>query len=228
MKPNRRSVLRVTRTKAQAKTTYDRIAPVYDYVAGVFERSHRDLALKRLNIKTGETALEIGFGTGHCLQQIAEAVEEKGRVYGIDISSEMLLTSRRRLQKAGLLSRVQLACGDAATMPYAESMFDVVFSSFSLELFDSPEIPTVLAEIKRILRPTGRVGIVSMSNEGGVSLLVGLYDWLHVKFPKYCDCRPINLEESLRHAGFAIQHRERISLLGLPGEIVVGILPKSC
>lgn len=223
MESDLHTVSRVTRTKAQAKQSYDRMSLLYDYFAGVFEQKYRDMALMRLNITRGETVLEIGFGNGHCLKQMAEAVGEEGKVYGIDISSGMLLASRRRLQKAGLVNRVELTCDDAMNMPYPDNKFDAVFSSFALELFDSPEIPLVLAEIRRVLRPTGRVGIVSMSKEGGASPLLRLYEWLHQKLPQYVDCRPIYVEQSVRDAGFGIQHRERVSLLGLPGEIVIGV-----
>jgi ubiquinone/menaquinone biosynthesis C-methylase UbiE len=218
-------VLRVTRTKAQAKETYDRMSPFYDYFAGVFEQRYRNVALQRLNITRGETVLEIGFGTGHCLKQMAAAVGEEGRVYGIDISSGMLVASRRRLEKAGLWNRVELTCDDAVKMPYAANKFDAVFMSFVLELFDSPEIPQVLAEIRRVLRPNGRVGVISMSKEDGASPLLRLYEWLHQKLPQYVDCRPIYVEQSIKDAGFGIQYKERVSLLGLPGDIVIGTKP---
>ncbi len=220
-------VLRVTRTKTQAKESYNRISPFYDYFAGIFEQKYRNMALKRLNITRGEAVLEIGFGTGHCLKQMAEAVGEEGRIYGIDISSGMLVVSRRRLEKAGLWNRVKLICDDAMKMPYTDSKFDAVFSSFALELFDSPEIPQVLAEIRRVLKPNGRVGIISMSKEDGASPLLRLYEWLHQKLPRYYDCRPIYVEQSIKYAGFGIQYKERVSLLGLPGDIVIGTKPAS-
>jgi demethylmenaquinone methyltransferase/2-methoxy-6-polyprenyl-1,4-benzoquinol methylase len=158
---------------------------------------------------------------------MAEAVGEEGRVYGIDISSGMLVASRRRLEKAGLWNRVELVCDDAMKLPYADNKFDAVFSSFALELFDSPEIPQVLAEIRRVLRPNGRVGVISMSEEDGASPLLKLYKWLHQKLPQYVDCRPIYVEQSIKDAGFGIQHKERVSLLGLPGDIVIGTKPAS-
>lgn len=220
-------VLRVTRTKAQAKESYDRMSPAYDYFAGLFEQNYRNLALKRLDVKRGETVLEIGFGTGHCLKQMAEAVGEEGKVHGIDISSGMLLVSRQRLEKAGLWKRVELTCDDAMKMPYADNKFDAVFTSFALELFDVPEIPKVLAEIRRVLRPNGRVGVISMSKADGASLLLKAYEWLHKKLPQYVDCRPIYVEQSIKDAGFEIQYKERVSLLGLPGDIVIGTKPAS-
>ncbi|MGO9012519.1 MAG: class I SAM-dependent methyltransferase [Bryobacteraceae bacterium] len=216
------TVSRVTRTKAQAKKSYDSMSRFYDYLAGVFEQNYRSMALKRLNVVRGETVLEVGFGTGHCLQQLAEAVGENGRVCGIDISSGMLLASKRRLERAGLWNRVELTCEDATKMPYADDTFDAVFSSFALELFDSPEIPQVLGEVRRVLKLNGRLGVISMSKEDGTSPLLRLYEWLHEILPQYIDCRPIYVEQSIKDAGFGIQYKERVSLLGLPGDIVIG------
>ena len=102
------NVSRVDRTKAQAKITYDRISHFYDYFAGGFERNYRNMALEQLNIKKGETVLEIGFGTGHCLKQIAKLVGKTGKVYGVDISSGMLEVAKKRLEKARLMDRVEL------------------------------------------------------------------------------------------------------------------------
>ena len=222
---NSKNILRVRRSKAQAKESYDRISRFYDCFAGVFEKKYRDEALKRLGVKRGETVLEIGFGTGHCLRQMAESVGENGKVYGIDISSGMLEVSKQRLEKAGLLNRVELQCGDALNLPYEDSKFDAVFMSFTLELFDTPEIPKVLDEIKRVLKPGGRIGIVSMSKEDGDSGLMKLYEWMHEKLPQYVDCRPIYVEQSLKAAGFKIAYKEKVKLFGLPGEIVIGIKP---
>ena len=225
MSSDHHTVLPVTRTKTQAKESYDRMSLFYDYFIGPFEQKYRNMVLKGLNIVKGETVLEIGFGTGHCLKQMAEAVGDTGRVYGIDISSGMLLASRRRLEKAGLWSRVELTCDDAVKMPYVDDKFDAVFSSFTIELFDSPEIPKVITEIKRVLRPRGRIGVVSMSKEGEASTLLNLYEWFHKVLPQYFDCRPIYVEQSIKDAGFGIQYKERFSLMGLPVDIVMGTKP---
>lgn len=178
--------------------------------------------MELLDIKKGEIVLEIGFGTGHCLKKMAELVGDEGKVYGIDISSGMLEISKRRLQKAGLLDRVEMYCGDASKLPYGDNKFDAVFMSFTLELFDTPEIPKVLNEIRRVLKPGGRLGVVSMSKECD-NVLLRLYEWLHEKFPQYIDCRPIYVEQSIREARFEIKYKEEVRLFGLPGEIVIGI-----
>lgn len=164
---NSSKILRVYRSKEEAKKSYDRMSKFYDYFAGIFEKKYRDITLRQLCINKGEIVLEVGFGTGHCLKQIAESVERTGKVCGIDISSGMLAVAKKQLERAGLLDRVELTCGDAMKMPYEDNKFDAVFMSFTLELFDTPEIPKVLNEIKRVLKPKGRLGVVSMSKENG-------------------------------------------------------------
>ena len=222
---NTDKILRVQRSKDEAKKSYDKMSRFYDYFAGIFEKKYRDMALRQLCVDKGELVLEAGFGTGHCLNRIAELVGKTGKVYGIDISSGMLDVTKKRLEKAGLLDRVELTCGDAMKMPYENTKFDAAFMSFALELFDTPEIPKVLNEIRRVLKPRGRIGIVSMSKENGKSKLLRLYEWAHKKFPAYADCRPIYVERSIKDASFKIKHKEKIKLFGLPGEIVIGISP---
>ncbi len=216
-------MLRVPRTKAQARASYDRMSRSYDLFAGAFEKRLRDLALERLGIAMGEAVLEIGFGTGHCLKQIAEAVGKEGRVCGVDLSAGMLAESRKRLDRAGMSDRVELHCGDAAQLPYADETLDAVFMSFTLELFDTPEIPVVLGEIRRVLKPNGRLGVVSLSREDGISLMVRVYEWLHERLPQYIDCRPIYVEQALKEAGFQLTHSEKEGLWGLPTKIAVGV-----
>ena len=214
-------VLPVPRTKEEAKRFYDKISRAYDYLTGAFERKHAERALECLSINEGEVVLEIGFGSGHCLKWIVQSVGEAGKACGIDISAGMLEVTKRRLGKAQLIDRVGLCRGDAAKLPYSDNAFDAVFVSFTLELFDTPDISKVLEEVKRVLRRTGRLGIASMSRESGKSAPLRLYEWAHKKWPRYIDCRPIYLEESLINAGYRIRSKEMTRMVGLPIEIIV-------
>jgi len=217
------AILPVPRSKEEAKQFYGRISRFYSYISVAFERKYAEMALKQLSVREGESVLEIGFGSGHCLKWIAQSVGQTGKAYGIDISPGMLEVTRRRLEKARLIDRVELYCGDAARLPYDDNTFDAAFMSFTLELFDTPEIPEVLEEVKRVLRSAGRLGVVSMSKEDGRAILLRLYEWAHKKWPKYVDCRPIYVEASLIDAGYKIQSRQKVRLMGLPGEIIVAM-----
>jgi len=216
-------VLPVARSKEEAGQFYDRISRFYDYLSAVFERKYAEMALERLSVQEGERVLEIGFGSGHCLKRIAQSVGQRGKVYGIDISSGMLAVTRRRLEKAPVTGRVDLCCGDATSLPYGDNTFDAVFMSFVLELFDTPEIPRVLEEAKRVLTAGGRLGLVSMSKEDGGSMLLKLYEWAHRKWPNFFDCRPIYVKLSLVDAGYKIQSVQKVGLMGLPLEIAVAV-----
>ncbi|MCK5673783.1 MAG: methyltransferase domain-containing protein [Spirochaetales bacterium] len=214
-------ISRVYRSKNDAEKTYTKMSRTYDLFAGTFEAKYTAIALKHLNIKAGEHVLEIGYGTGQSLKQMAKLLGETGKIYGIDISSGMLKVAEKRLKKPNLLNRVELKCGDAVSLPYKVDKFDAVFMSFTLELFDTPEIPIVLNEIKRVLKPQGRLGLVSMSKEDAVLVMVKLYEWAHRKFPKYADCRPIYVGQSVEDTGFKIQYKEIKKLFGLPVEIII-------
>ncbi len=216
-------MLRVPRSKAQARASYDRMSRSYDLFAGAFEKRLRNSALAQLGVREGEAVLEIGFGTGHCLEQIAAAVGATGRVCGVDLSAGMVEASRRRLARAGLTDCVELHCGDAAQLTYADETFDAVFMSFTLELFDSPDIPVVLGEVRRVLKPGGRLGVVSLSREDGVSLMLRAYEWCHQRLPQYIDCRPIYVEEAIEDAGLLLDYREKEKLWGLPAKIAIGV-----
>jgi ubiquinone/menaquinone biosynthesis C-methylase UbiE len=216
-------ILPVSRTKGEARRTYDRISRYYSYLAGPFERKYAEMALERLSIRKGVTVLEIGFGTGHCLKRIAESVGPKGNTCGIDISTGMIEITKKGLEEADLEDRVSLFCGDAASLPFDDSTFDAVFMSFTLELFDTPEIPKVLEQIKRVLRPDGRLAVVSISRENGESIFLRLYEWIHNKWPKYVDCRPIYLEQALIDAGYQIRSKEKVKIFRLPAEIIIAV-----
>lgn len=218
-------MLPVTRSKHDAKRFYDRICRIYDLLSGRFERRHVERTLRLLSPVEGESVLEVGFGTGHGLKDVAERVGVAGCVVGLELSSGMVRAARRRLEEADLICRVNLCQGDAGVLPFREGTFDAAFMGFTLELFDTPEIPYVLGEIRRVLSAGGRLGVVSLSKEGGPSRALRVYEWAHERWPVYFDCRPINLEESLNSAGYGVVVAERSGMAGLPVGAVIAEIP---
>ncbi len=215
-------VSRVNRSKEEARSSYNVLSRWYDLLVGWGERRYREVGLRKLGAREGEDVLEIGFGTGHCTLALARAVGGSGEVYGLDISEGMRNITRSRLEKAGLADRVQLELGDAVRLPFEANSMDAVFTSFTLELFDTPEIPIVLQQCGRVLRAGGRICVVAMSKEGRDSKARRFYEWGHSRFPSYIDCRPIYVRKALEEAGFEIVDTTTMPYWGLPVEIVLG------
>ena len=213
-------VLRVLQSKSETGAFYDKISGVYDLLAEHSEGAVRQTGIEWLALRSGERVLEVGFGTGHSLVQLAQAVSPNGKVFGLDLSKGMRAQAQARLEKERLIDRVELSCGDATHLPYPDGSMDVVFMSFTLELFDTPEIPLVLGECKRVLRAGGRIGVVAITKEGEEGFAVEAYEWTHQHFPNLLDCRPIFVRRSLEDAGFAIRNAT-ITKMWVPVEIVI-------
>ena len=193
---------------------YDRISVAYDLIADPAEHHARDRGLELLNAGPGERLLEIGAGTGRALLRLAEAVGPSGVVCGLDASAGMLRLARQRLSFCE--RHVHLQRGDARSLPYRAATFDAAFVSFTLELFEPPDIARVLSELKRVLRPRGRLAIVCLSVEPEPGFATQAYTWMHRHFPHLIDCRPIDVLGHLERSGFRSTSMESMRLWHLP------------
>ena len=211
-------VCRVTRPKDAERTAYNRMSRWYDWFASS-EKHFTEIGLRMLNVQTGEKVLEIGFGTGQGLVALAHSGGESGKVYGIDLSEGMFQIAKVKTDRAGLSRRVELYLGDAANLPFEDDFFDAIFISFTLELFDTPEIPLVLGECKRVLREDGRLGVVALEKKDCPTIKI--YEWFHARMPTLVDCRPIYVRKIIEAAGFEFAEAAQEAMWGLPVEIVI-------
>jgi len=109
-----------------------------------------------LDIQPQQRVLEIGFGPGVSTQIVAEKASQ-GFVAGIDHSQTMIQAASQRNAKAIQTGRMELKQGEVGSLPYPDESFDIVLSLHSIYFWQNPV--ECLREIKRVLRPDGRLAI---------------------------------------------------------------------
>jgi ubiquinone/menaquinone biosynthesis C-methylase UbiE len=108
----------------------------------------------KAHIREGEIVLDVATGTAYIPSQTANQVGEQGRMVGLDITPAMLQHGARNLAEAGLASSTRLVCGSGMAMPLADGAFDVVLCGLGTHHM---QVPVLLGEIRRVLRPGGRL-----------------------------------------------------------------------
>ncbi len=108
------------------------------------------------DLHEGETVLDLGSGGGIDVILSAKRVGDTGTAYGLDMTDEMLALARRNASEAGVRN-VHFLKGLIEQIPLPADSVDVVISNCVINL--STDKAAVLAEISRVLRPGGRVGV---------------------------------------------------------------------
>ncbi len=117
-------------------------------------------------LRPGETVLDLGSGGGIDVLLSAERVGPTGFAYGLDMTDEMLELARKNQEEAGV-TNVEFLEGYIEDIPLPDASVDVVISNCVINL--SLDKPKVLAEIARVVRPGGRIGISDVVAENHLS-----------------------------------------------------------
>jgi len=219
-----RDIERVLLSRDEVRDYYNKIARVYDVLAERSERPMRELGLSLLDARPGEHVMEVGCGTGHSVVALAKAVGAGGKAYGVDLSENMVDITRALADDEGVGDHVEVHRADATELPIEDASLDGLFMSFTLELFDTPEIPVVLAEAGRVLKPGGRIAVVAISKEKPDDVMVAAYEWTHRHFPNLLDCRPIHVRQALEDGGLDVRQAE-VRRMWVPVEVVLAVKP---
>ena len=120
----------------------------------------RALPLDLANIRPGERVLDVGCGTGDVTLAAARRVGPAGVAYGIDAALEMVDVARSKARRRGLPAQFMVEPVEA--LSFSDGSFDVVVSSLMMHHLPGELRRRALAEIRRVLRPGGRVVIVDL------------------------------------------------------------------
>lgn len=181
----------------------DRMDRMYRYQRHVYDLTRRPYLLGRielienLSLSPGATALEIGCGTAWNLTRAAQQFRD-ARLYGFDISPEMLKTAQYNVDAAGCSKCVRLAIGNATTFNsqdlFGVSAFDRIFMSYTLSMI--PEWSRVIWRAFEHVAPRGEIHIVDFGDFGELPAFArnGMRAWLE----RFDVTPPGTLEQELR------------------------------
>jgi demethylmenaquinone methyltransferase / 2-methoxy-6-polyprenyl-1,4-benzoquinol methylase len=150
----------VTLAPEGVRSMFDRIAPVYDAMNRVMTMG-LDLRWRRLAaesvVRAGDRVLDGACGTGDLA--LADLRAGAGRVVGLDFSERMLERARRKAP----LEWVQ---GDLLALPFEAAAFDAATVGFGVR--NVADLPLALSELRRVLRPGGRLAILEITQPRGI------------------------------------------------------------
>lgn len=205
------------------RRAYDCYSHFYGALAAPLERKARMLALARAGITRQDAVLEVAVGPGVTFLEILKRVDSPQVVYGVDLSPKMLRAARRRALGAGY-AHFDLREADARSLPFGDATFDVVYNSYMLDLIPLGEMPGVLSEFRRVLKPGGRLALANFSKRAGsktMRLYEAAYTALPARWVPYVagGCRPVLMAGRVAQAGF--HHVEQEFVPGIiPSEVV--------
>lgn len=164
---------------------FDRIAPRYDLLNRVMslgmDRAWRRAAANALELSAGSRVLDLATGTAD-LALVVAGHAPNVKVTGLDPSTEMLAVGRRKVRASRYAESIELVEGDAQALPFDENSFDGLCMAFGIR--NVPDRARALKEMARVVRPSGRICILELS-EPGEGLFGGLARfYVHVVIPR--------------------------------------------
>jgi len=159
------------------ESMFDTIAPRYDLLNRVLsfgiDRYWRTQAVRLLADEQPRRILDVATGTAD-LALKAERILHPREVVGIDLSAAMLQRGRDKIARRGRSSRITLTQGNAEDLPFEDSTFDAALVAFGVRNFE--DLTAGLCDIRRVLRPGGRLVVLEFSQPRGVPIRP-LYRW---------------------------------------------------
>ncbi|HEY0828213.1 MAG TPA: demethylmenaquinone methyltransferase [Bacilli bacterium] len=145
-------------------SVFESIAPKYDLMNDVLSfgrhKAWRKFTMRKMKVKPGNTAIDLCCGT--CDWTISLARESvNGKIVGLDFSSNMLKVGSHKIKESGLEEQIDLIHGNAMELPFEDNSFD--FAAIGFGLRNVPDLVRVLEEMKRVIKPGGKVVCLELS-----------------------------------------------------------------
>jgi phosphatidylethanolamine/phosphatidyl-N-methylethanolamine N-methyltransferase len=184
---------------------YSFYAQIYDFLFGKLFEHGRTVALKIMDVKSRESVLEVGVGTGLALP----FYPKDAHVTGIDISREMLEKAEHKREKYKL-SNVKLHNMDASSMTFADNTFDKVIASHVITVVPDPL--NTLNEIKRVCKKGGEIFILNYT--GSDNRVVSLFEkFISPYRDKLGLGKHFDVDELIKKANLVIEYEQRVNFM---------------
>jgi len=145
-------------------SVFESIAPKYDLMNDLISfRRHkawRKYTMKQMDVRPGQTALDVCCGTCDWTVDLAEA-SGSGRIVGLDFSKNMLDFGERKIASLKRDEQIELVHGNAMELPFEDNTFDYATIGFALR--NVPDLEQVLREMRRVVKPGGLVVSLELS-----------------------------------------------------------------
>jgi len=187
---------RVAGVFSSVATRYD---VMNDLMSMGLHRLWKIFTIETSAVKAGDRVLDVASGTGDLARAFAKRVGPRGEVWITDINRPMLEVGRDRLADSGLL--LPLAQCDAEKLPFPANHFDCVSVAFGLRNMTHKE--RALAEMRRVLRPGGRLLVLEFSKVW--QPLAPLYDFYSFKVLPWLGRRVADDADSYRYLAESIR-----------------------
>ncbi len=143
---------------------FESIAPKYDMMNDILSfrrhKSWRRFTMRKMEVQPGQTSLDLCCGTCDWTVSLAKA-SVSGKTVGLDFSRNMLDMGQAKIDKLGLGNQITLVQGNAMELPFEDNSFDFVTIGFGLR--NIPDIVKALKEMKRVVKPGGRIVCLELS-----------------------------------------------------------------
>ena len=148
----------------QVREMFDSIAPAYDWMnrAMTFgvDKLWRRRAVNIVRKDNPGQIIDIATGTGDLAIAMSRRIPSSD-IIGIDLSEGMVAIGQRKIDEAGLASRVKLTTGDCLAMPFEDASADAITVAYGVRNFE--HLDKGYAEMLRVLRPGGLLCVVELS-----------------------------------------------------------------
>lgn len=207
----------------QTKRNYDRMSRFYDLLSGGTEKRVIEKTISAFEVGNPARILEIGIGTGNGLFALRAGYPAAG-IFGFDLSFGMCRKAASKVRNSTHERNTAVIQADGLLLPLPPHFADLVFLSFTLELFPGHLMHALLVEIQRVLKPSGFCAAITMFDDDRSSFMSRLYRAAHARMPHVVDCRPIDTPAVFRQSGFIVKGHRTFNIWGLP---VIAVLAQA-